>query len=75
MKQVIVSVIGGVADIAYASKGVKVSIVDFDNAEAEGESGVQKLQYCVARAKCDEKNIVEMVDGDACVVSCRESAH
>lgn len=55
MKQVVISVIGGVADIAYASEGVEVAIVDFDNAEAEGKSGQHKLAYWIGRAKKDEK--------------------
>ena len=55
MKQVIISVSGGVAEIAYASAGVEVAIVDFDDAEAEGKSGEHKLRYLVARAKRNEK--------------------
>ena len=55
MKQVIISVSGGVAEIAYASAGVEGAIVDFDDAEAEGKSGEHKLRYRVARAKRNEK--------------------
>jgi hypothetical protein len=55
MNQVVISVRGGVAEIAYASKGVEVAIVDFDDAEAEGKSGESKLRYWIARAKQDEK--------------------
>ncbi len=55
MKQVVISVCGGVAEIAYASTGVEVAIVDFDDAEAEGKSGEHKLRYWVARARRDEK--------------------
>jgi len=57
MKQVVISVSGGVADIAYASKGVEVAIVDFDDAEAEGKSGEHKLRYWVDRAKRDERSL------------------
>lgn len=55
MKQVVISVNGGVAEIAYASEGVEVAIVDFDDSEAEGKSGEHKLRYWVGRAKRDEK--------------------
>ena len=55
MKQVVMSVHGGVAEIAYASDGVEVEIVDFDEAEAEGKSGEHMLRYWIARAKRDEK--------------------
>ena len=55
MKQVVISVNGGVAELAYASEGVEVAIVDFDAAEAEGKSGEHKLRYWVGRAKRDEK--------------------
>jgi hypothetical protein len=55
MKQVVISVHGGVAEIAYASDGVDVAIVDFDDAEAEGKSGEHKLRYWIRRAKRDEK--------------------
>lgn len=55
MKQVVISVHGGVAYIAYASKGVQVAIVDFDDAEAEGKSGEHRLRYWVGRARRDEK--------------------
>ncbi len=55
MKQVVISVSGGVAEIAYASEDVEVAIVDFDDAEAEGKSCEQKLRYWVARARRDEK--------------------
>jgi len=55
MKQVVISVSGGVADIAYASAGVEVAIVDFDDAEARGKSGKHALRYWVAQAKRDEK--------------------
>ena len=36
MKHVIISVYGGVAEVEYASEGIEVEIVDFDNME-EGE--------------------------------------
>ena len=55
MKQVVISVRGGVAEVAYASDGVEIAIVDFDNAEAEGKSGEHKLRYWIARAKRNEK--------------------
>jgi len=51
MEQVVISVIGGVAEVAYASKNVKVNIVDFDDAAAEGKSGERKLMYRVRKAK------------------------
>ena len=54
MKQVVISVRGGVAEIGYASDGVEVAIVDFDNAKAEGKSGEHKLRYWIARAKRDD---------------------
>ena len=52
-EQVVISVQGGVAEIAYASKRVEVAIVDFDDAEAEGKSGDCKLGYWIGRAKRD----------------------
>lgn len=55
MKQVVISVQGGVADIEYSSDGVEVSIVDFDNAKAEGKDGERQLAYWVSQAKKDEK--------------------
>lgn len=55
MKQVVIQVRGGVAEIAYASPDVEVAIVDFDDAAANGQSGEHKLRYWVARAKRDEK--------------------
>lgn len=37
-EKVIVFVDGGVADVAYASHGVEVEIVDFDNLREEGKA-------------------------------------
>jgi hypothetical protein len=54
MKQVVISVRGGVAQIDHVSEGVEVAIVDFDNAEAEGKSGKHKLAYWIGRALKDE---------------------
>lgn len=54
-KQVVISVSGGVAEIAYASEDVEVAIVDLDNAKADGKDGVRQLGYWVARAKRDER--------------------
>jgi hypothetical protein len=54
VKQVVISVIGGVAYIAYASEGVEVAIVDFDDARERGKDGEQKLRYWVRKAKQDE---------------------
>jgi hypothetical protein len=65
MNQVVISVRGGVVEIAYASKGVEVAIVDFDSAEAEGKSGVSKLRYWIARAKRDEKTPDDQRKGGA----------
>jgi len=62
MKQVVISVSGGVAEIAYASDGVEVAIVDFDDAEASGKRGERKLRSWVARAKRDEKTPNDQVD-------------
>lgn len=55
MKQVVISVLGGVAELAYASEHVEVTIVDFDNAKAEGKSGAHQLRYWIARAKRAER--------------------
>jgi len=63
MKQVVISVRGGVAEIAYASDGVEIAIVDLDNAKAEGKSGEHKLRYWIARAKRDEKTPNAAVTG------------
>lgn len=54
-RQVVISVLGGVAEIAYASPGVGVAIVDFDNAEAEGKSGSHQLRYWIGKAKQHER--------------------
>jgi uncharacterized protein YccT (UPF0319 family) len=58
VKQVVISVIGGVAHVAYASEGVEVAIVDFDDARERGKDGEQKLRYWVRKAKKDEKQHV-----------------
>lgn len=55
MKQVVISVIGGVANIEYISEGVVVDIVDFDNAEEEGDDGDLLLEQAIEKAKKDEK--------------------
>jgi hypothetical protein len=55
MKQVVISVLGGVAEIAYASEGVEVAIVDFDDAKAQGKDGDRALRHWVKTAKKDEK--------------------
>ena len=55
MNQVVISVEGGVAYIAYASKNVKVAIVDFDNAKQEGKNPLRVLGYWLGLAKKDEK--------------------
>ena len=52
-EQVVISVKGGVAEIAYASEHVEVATVDFDDAEAQGQSGSRKLGYWIGRAKRD----------------------
>jgi hypothetical protein len=54
-KQVVISVRGGVAEIAYASRGVDVAIVDCDDAAAQGKSGYFKLRYWMRKAKQDEE--------------------
>ena len=54
-KQVVISVKGGVADIAYTSPDVEVAIVDLDNAEAEGQDCEKLLKDRIAKAKKDEK--------------------
>ena len=64
MKQVVISVRGGVAELAYASDGVDVAIVDFDAAHAEGKSGAHRLRYCVSRAKRD--NAIPWIIPDLC---------
>ena len=54
MKHVIISVYGGVAEVEYASEGIEVEIVDFDNREYEGasvEEITKELEEEVARAK------------------------
>jgi len=51
----VISIYGGVADIAYVSEGVEVAIVDFDNAEAEGKNGDYLLRKAIRQAKKDEK--------------------
>ena len=53
--QNVISIYGGVADIAYVSEGVEVAIVDFDNAEAEGKNGDYLLRKAIRQAKKDEK--------------------
>ena len=55
MKQVVISIYGGVADIAYVSEGVEVAIVDFDNAAEEGKNGDYLLRKAIRQAKKDEK--------------------
>ena len=57
MKHVIISVYGGVAEVEYASEGIEVEIVDFDNREYEGESfeeTTKQLEEEVARAKSSD---------------------
>lgn len=54
-KQVVISVAGGVAEIAYASEDVEVAIIDLDDAKSLGQDGARKLSYWVARAKRDER--------------------
>jgi hypothetical protein len=44
-----------VAEIAYASRGVDVAIVDCDDAAAQGKSGYFKLRYWIRKAKQDEE--------------------
>ena len=55
MKQVVIRVQGGAADIAYASEGVEIAIVDLDAAAAEGVDGKRRLRYWVARARRDDQ--------------------
>ena len=53
MKHVIISVYGGVAEVEYASEGIEVEIVDFDDIEATGEAVdevAKELEEAVARA-------------------------
>ena len=54
MKHVIISVYGGVAEVEYASEGIEVEIVDFDDILATGgsfEDANQELKEEAARAK------------------------
>lgn len=51
MKHVVISVIGGVADIVYVSEGVDVDIIDFDNAEEDGDDGGLLLEQAIEKAK------------------------
>ena len=50
MKHVIISVSGGVAEVEYASEGIAVEIVDFDNMEDSGGSANGYLEGEVIEA-------------------------
>lgn len=57
MKGVVISVAGGVAEVAYCSDGVGVEIVDFDNMEADGLQSDERdgtLGVAIERAKHNE---------------------
>ena len=54
-KQVVIGVLGGVAEVAYNSPGVEVSIVDCDNLQEEGKDYNVTLDNMIAKAKKDEK--------------------
>jgi hypothetical protein len=61
MKHVIISVYGGVAEVEYASEGIEVEIVDFDNREYEGSSVeeiTKELEEEVARAKEEDGSTI-----------------
>jgi len=38
MSKVVIEVLGGVAYVKSASEGIEVEIIDYDNAEREGEN-------------------------------------
>ena len=62
MKHVIISVYGGVAEVEYASEGIEVEIVDFDNREYEGSSVeeiTKELEEEVARAKEEDDSQIQ----------------
>jgi hypothetical protein len=51
MKHVIISVYGGVAYVEYASGGVKVEIVDYDNYEGCGSALDKEIMEKVRKAR------------------------
>ena len=51
MKHVIISVYGGVAYVEYASGGVKVEIVDYDNHEGCGSALDKEIMEKVRKAE------------------------
>jgi len=51
MKHVIISVYGGVAEVEYASEGIEVEIVDYDNYEGCGSALDKEVLEMVRKAK------------------------
>ena len=51
MKHVIISVYGGVAYVEYASEGVEVEIVDYDNHEGCGSALDKEIMEKVRKAE------------------------
>lgn len=53
-EQIVISIIGGVAEIEYCSDNVEIAIIDFDNIKADGGAPKEELDYWIKQAKINK---------------------